>query len=85
MYFGQDALLRQFQQEIEQLRKQLGDGGEGAIGDGDEDSEEEIVDPKTGERRMVKRKKGILVLLLVLVQVIGATEYSSEYSTVHVQ
>ena len=55
----QDALLRQFQQEIEQLRKQLADGGEGGIGDGDEDSEEEIVDPKTGERRRVKRKKGI--------------------------
>ena len=56
--FLKDALLRQFQQEIELLKKQLadlnitGDGGE------ESDEEEEVIDPTTGEKRIVRRKKG---------------------------
>ncbi|BFZ24494.1 hypothetical protein BsWGS_27533 [Bradybaena similaris] len=53
-----DALLRQFQKEIEELRRQLEDGGvsddEGS--DDDSGSEEEIID-ENGEKRIVKKKK----------------------------
>ncbi|XP_072040133.1 kinesin-II 85 kDa subunit-like [Amphiura filiformis] len=55
-----DALLRQFQNEIEELKKQLGDGG-GASGSGESGSEEseEEIDEVTGEiRKKPKRKKG---------------------------
>ncbi|CAG5131881.1 unnamed protein product [Candidula unifasciata] len=53
-----DALLRQFQKEIEELRRQLEDGGvsddEGS--EDDSGSEEEIID-ENGEKRIVKKKK----------------------------
>ncbi|XP_074651128.1 kinesin-like protein KIF3A [Tubulanus polymorphus] len=54
-----DALLRQFQKEIEDLRKQLGDeGGESESGseeESDEDDDDIVVD---GQVRKKKKKKG---------------------------
>ncbi|GFS26918.1 kinesin-like protein [Elysia marginata] len=53
-----DALLRQFQKEIEELKKQLQDGG-GEDDEGseeDSESEEEIID-ENGQKRIVKKKK----------------------------
>ncbi|GFN81582.1 kinesin-like protein [Plakobranchus ocellatus] len=53
-----DALLRQFQKEIEELKKQLQDGGiEDEDGsEEDSESEEEIID-ENGQKRIVKKKK----------------------------
>ncbi|KAK3790069.1 hypothetical protein RRG08_038766 [Elysia crispata] len=54
-----DALLRQFQKEIEELKKQLQDGGGGDDDEGseeDSESEEEIID-ENGQKRIVKKKK----------------------------
>ncbi len=57
-----DALLRKFQQEIEELRKQLETGGGGVDDDGqDEDSEEDEATEATeglGTRKRKKRKSG---------------------------
>merc|ERR1719494_1430445 len=50
-----DALLRQFQEEIEKLRAQLQDGG-GGSGSDDEEEEEEYVD-ENGEKKTRKRSK----------------------------
>ncbi|XP_005105008.1 kinesin-like protein KIF3A isoform X2 [Aplysia californica] len=53
-----DALLRQFQKEIEELKKQLEDGDYEEEGSEEESgSEEEIVD-ENGVKRKVKKKKG---------------------------
>lgn len=53
-----DALLRQFQKEIEDLKKQLQDGGvddeEGS--EEESESEEEIID-ENGQKRIVKKKR----------------------------
>ncbi|CAD5114686.1 DgyrCDS3731 [Dimorphilus gyrociliatus] len=55
-----DALLRQFQQEIETLRKQLEDGGGREFGSGESASEYETEsDGEGGERRVKKKKTGI--------------------------
>ncbi len=56
-----DALLRQYQKEIEELRKQLGDGGEGGS-DGDESggedgSEEEEYIDENGKKQVRKKHK----------------------------
>lgn len=56
-----DALLRQFQKEIEELKKQLEEGGEISGSDrdsGSEESEEEEVVGEDGQIRKVKKKKG---------------------------
>ncbi|XP_057314746.1 kinesin-like protein KIF3A [Hydractinia symbiolongicarpus] len=50
-----DALLREFQTEIEKLRAQLADGG-GISGSEDEEEEEEYVD-ENGEKKIRKKKK----------------------------
>ncbi|CAH8555979.1 unnamed protein product [Heterobilharzia americana] len=60
-----DAMLRQFQKEIEQLRKQLEEGGipsdptnaEDGEGDADEDDDDVIVGPDGQERRVNKSKQ----------------------------
>ncbi|KAL8622264.1 Kinesin-like protein kif3a [Nucella lapillus] len=52
-----DALLRQFQKEIEDLRKQLEDGVTDDEGSDESESEEEIVD-ENGVTRKVKKRKG---------------------------
>ncbi|KAK7097398.1 kinesin-like protein KIF3A isoform X2 [Littorina saxatilis] len=53
-----DALLRQFQKEIEELRKQLEDGVTDDEGDEDSESEEEIVDENGVTRRVKKKRTG---------------------------
>lgn len=50
-----DALLREFQTEIEKLRAQLADGG-GISGSEDEEEEEEYVD-ENGEKKIRKKRK----------------------------
>ncbi|PIK48750.1 Kinesin-II 85 kDa subunit [Apostichopus japonicus] len=58
-----DALLRQFQNEIDELKKQLADGGEISGSDedsGSEESEEEEVIGEDGQITMVRRKKKAL-------------------------
>ncbi|XP_071846585.1 kinesin-II 85 kDa subunit-like [Apostichopus japonicus] len=55
-----DALLRQFQNEIDELKKQLADGGEISGSDedsGSEESEEEEVIGEDGQITIVRRKK----------------------------
>lgn len=52
-----DALLRQFQKEIEDLRKQLEDGVTDDEGSEESESEEEVVD-ENGVTRRVKKRKG---------------------------
>lgn len=55
-----DALLRQFQNEIEELKKQLAEGGEVSGSDedsGSEESEEEEVIGEDGQITIVRRKK----------------------------
>lgn len=52
-----DALLREFQTEIEKLKKQLADGGGGVDGSGDESEEEEEYTDENGEKQIRKVKK----------------------------
>ncbi|XP_046354192.1 kinesin-like protein KIF3A isoform X1 [Haliotis rufescens] len=53
-----DALLRQFQKEIEELRKQLEDGVTDEEGEDEEDSEDDDGEPGEGGTRRRRKKRG---------------------------